>query len=75
MNGTNGSGQPLKLNKHYDATFSPEQRALYNEYKAQYVKQRRLNNLETERERMRSYMRQYRQKKKAPHSPKIGVAC
>ena len=75
MNGTNDSAQPLKLNKHYDPTFSPEQRALYNQYKTQYVKQRRLNNLEAERERMRLYMRQYRQTQKAQRSPNIGMAC
>ena len=64
-----------KLMKHYDPSFSPEQRALYNQYKAEYVKQRRLNNLEAERERMRLYMREYRQRQKAQQSPKIGMAC
>jgi hypothetical protein len=53
----------MKGFKHHHKNCSPEYRAFYNEYKAAYVKARRLKNLEAERERMREYMVKYRERK------------
>ena len=51
-----GNEAEIKVFRHHYKDCSPEYRALYNEYKAAYVKARRLKNLEAERERMREYI-------------------
>ena len=58
-----GEDKEIKVFRHHYKDCSPEYRALYNEYKAAYVKARRLKNLEAERERMREYMVKYRERK------------
>ena len=58
-----GNEAEIKVFRHHYKDCSPEYRALYNEYKAAYVKARRLKNLEAERERMREYMVKYRERK------------
>ena len=58
-----GDEAEIKVFRHHYKDCSPEYRALYNEYKAAYVKARRLKNLEAERERMREYMVKYRERK------------
>ena len=64
----------IKVFRHHYKDCSPEYRALYNEYKAAYVKARRLKNLEAERERMREYMVKYRERKYQERKQQMSLA-
>ena len=54
----------MKVITNWSRELTREQRASYNEYKNAYVKERRLKNLEAEKERQAAYMRAYRAKKR-----------